>query len=516
MLREWKPTATIGFFLHIPFPPVELFAYLPWRSSVLEGLLGADVVAFQTRQSVDNFRDAALRYSEAKPISNNLEVDGRLVRLQWAPISIDSEAFATAAARPAVAENAVRLRKRIEPAGKLLLGVDRLDYTKGIDHRLRALQTLHERYPLEARDTVLLQLAVPSREELIQYARQRENVEQLVGQINGEFGQPGYTPVVYMYRHLDFEDLVAAYVAADVMFVTPLADGMNLVAKEFIASRTSDDGVLVLSEFAGAAAELQEAIQVNPLNLDGLAETLLYSVMISPEDAAQRMSALRETVRVDECIPVVAQLPGGAREVRSREPRLTSDLDDALKRAARADRLLVAVDFDGTLSPIVSNYESAVADRDALETLFGLAALPRTRVVVISGRSRADLERRIGSHPPQVVLVGSHGAEHSSDSPVEEEARVESFMEALNGLRDRYPGTRIERKPYSLAVHYRNVSERGQDKVRDEAIERVGPLAAGTKEGKKVIEFLAVLVDKGAALELYREWRPPARARAAA
>ncbi|MGW8281829.1 MAG: alpha,alpha-trehalose-phosphate synthase (UDP-forming) [Gemmatimonadota bacterium] len=300
MLRERKPTATIGFFLHIPFPPVELFAYLPWRSSVLEGLLGSDVVAFQTRQSVDNFRDAALRYSEAKPIGDDLEVDGRLVRLQWAPISIDSEAFATAAARPAVVENASRLRKRIGPASKLLLGVDRLDYTKGIDHRLRALQTFHERYPLEARDTVLLQLAVPSREELIQYARQRENVEQLVGQINGEFGQPGYTPVVYMYRHQDFEDLVAAYLAADVMLVTPLADGMNLVAKEFIASRTSDDGVLVLSEFAGAAAELEQAIQVNPLNLDGLAETLLYSVMISPEHAAQRMSALRETVRVDD------------------------------------------------------------------------------------------------------------------------------------------------------------------------------------------------------------------------
>ncbi|MGW8281830.1 MAG: trehalose-phosphatase [Gemmatimonadota bacterium] len=191
--------------------------------------------------------------------------------------------------------------------------------------------------------------------------------------------------------------------------------------------------------------------------------------------------------------------------MRSREPRLTSDLDDALKRAAAADRLLVAVDFDGTLSPIVSNYDSAVADRDALETLFGLAALPRTRVVVISGRSRADLERRIGSCPPEVVLVGSHGAEHSSESPAEEEARVESFMEALNGLRDRYPGTRIERKPYSLAVHYRNVSERRQAEVRDEAIERAGPLAAGTKEGKKVIEFLAVPVDKGTALERYRE-----------
>jgi trehalose 6-phosphate synthase len=296
-LRELRPAATIGFFLHIPFPPVELFAYLPWRSELLEGLLGADVLAFQTRQSVANFRDAAIRYSDANPIGDDLEVDGRRVRLQWAPISIDSEAFEAAAGQSTVIENAARLREQVKPSSKLFLGVDRLDYTKGIDHRLRALQTFHERYPLEARNTVLLQLAVPSREELIQYAQQRERIERLVGQINGEYGQPGYTPVVYMYRHLDFADLVAAYLAADVMLVTPLADGMNLVAKEYIASRTSDDGLLLLSEFAGAAAELEDAIQINPLNLDGLADTLLYAVTIPKEDAARRMRSLRRTVR---------------------------------------------------------------------------------------------------------------------------------------------------------------------------------------------------------------------------
>ena len=297
MLRALRGDATIGFFLHIPFPPVELFAYLPWRSELLEGLLGADVLAFQTRQSVANFRDAALRYSDATAVGDDLEVAGRRVRLQWAPISIDSEAFEAAAGRRSVIENAARLREQVEPSTTLFLGVDRLDYTKGIDHRLRAIQTFHERYPAEARNTVFLQLAVPSREELIQYAQQRERIERLVGQINGEFGQPGYTPVVYMYRHLDFEDLVAAYLAADVMLVTPLADGMNLVAKEYIAARTSDDGLLVLSEFAGAAAELEDAIQINPLNLDGLADTLHYAVNIPEGEATRRMRSLRRTVR---------------------------------------------------------------------------------------------------------------------------------------------------------------------------------------------------------------------------
>jgi trehalose 6-phosphate synthase len=296
-LRRLRPESTIGFFLHIPFPPVELFAYLPWRGRVLEGLLGADVLAFQTRQSIDNFRDAALRYSDARSAGDDLTFGGRTVRLQWAPISIDSAAFEAAAGTPEVQAAAARLRESLAPARTVILGVDRLDYTKGIDHRLRALQTFHERHPREAENTVLLQVAVPSREELIQYMEQRERIERLVGQINGEYGKPGYTPVVYMYRHLEFEDLVAAYRTADVMLVTPLADGMNLVAKEYIASRTDDLGLLVLSEFAGAAIELEEAMQVNPLNLDGLADTLRYAVTISPEEQARRMAPLRKTVR---------------------------------------------------------------------------------------------------------------------------------------------------------------------------------------------------------------------------
>jgi trehalose 6-phosphate synthase len=297
-LRERRPDATIGFFLHIPFPPVELFAYLPWRESVLAGLLGSDVLAFQTEQSVNNFRDAALRYSGAEEAGEDLVYAGRQVQLQWAPISIDAEVFDRTAR--GVSGQAEELRQRVAPVRRILLGVDRLDYTKGIDHRLRAIQTFHERYPEDAAHTVLLQIAVPSREELIQYAEQRERVEQLAGQINGEYGQPGYTPVVYMYRDLEFEELVTAYVAADIMLVTPLCDGMNLVAKEYVASRTADDGLLVLSEFAGAAAELSEAMLINPLNLDALAETLRRAMHITPVEAATRMRALRETVRQND------------------------------------------------------------------------------------------------------------------------------------------------------------------------------------------------------------------------
>lgn len=296
-LREHRPEATVGFFLHIPFPPIELFAYLPWRESILDGLLGADVLAFQTRQSISNFRNAALRFSGARVDGEGLLYGDRRVTLQWAPISIDSEAFARTAALPEVVAEATRLREQVAPATRVLLGVDRLDYTKGIDHRLRALQTFHERHPEEAAETVFLQIAVPSREALMQYAEQRERIERLVSRINGDFGRPGYTPVVYMYRHLEFEELVAAYRAADIMLVTPLCDGMNLVAKEYVAARTSDDGLLVLSEFAGAASELKEAVLINPANLDGLAEALRDAVRMTPEQMAARMRPLRETVK---------------------------------------------------------------------------------------------------------------------------------------------------------------------------------------------------------------------------
>lgn len=295
-LRERRPDLRIGHFLHIPFPPVELFAYLPWRRQVLEGLLGADVLAFQTKHGARNFRAAAVRYAGAEATADGVSFDGRSVRLQVAPISIDTAAFQEAACSDAVAASVDRLRDSIGPSRRLILGVDRLDYTKGIDHRLRAVETFHERYPELAAETVLLQVAVPSREEVPQYVEQRERIEGLVGRINGAFGRPGYTPVVYMYRSLTFEELVAAYRAADVMLVTPLADGMNLVAKEYVASRTDDDGVLMLSEFAGAAAELEDAILVNPLDLNGLAEQLRQALSLPAEEAGRRMSALRRAV----------------------------------------------------------------------------------------------------------------------------------------------------------------------------------------------------------------------------
>ena len=296
-LRDRRSDAAIGFFLHIPFPPPELFGHLPWRRNLLRRLLAADVVAFQTESDARNFAECAERFVAATPVEGGVEFDGRFVRLQVAPISIDAGRFERLARSGGVQEHAASLRRRLGPEKTVLLAVDRLDYTKGIAHRLKALTTFFERRPETATRCAVLQVAVPTREEIPDYAEMRDEVERLVGQLNGRFGKPGYTPFTYMYRSLPQEELVACYRAADVMLVTPLCDGMNLVAKEYVATRFDDTGALVLSEFAGAAVELEEALQVNPYDSDWLAYTIDEAVNLADVERRSRMQALRRRLR---------------------------------------------------------------------------------------------------------------------------------------------------------------------------------------------------------------------------
>lgn len=300
-LRSLRPGTTIGFFLHIPFPPVELYARLPWRTQVLEGLLGADVVAFQTRSSAANFVAAAIRYADARRAGPGLlEHQGRKVRVERAPIGMDTRRFAELAADEAVLRRATDLRKRLGNPRRLVLGVDRLDYTKGIDIRLKAFQTVFERGSVGPEDLQFLQIAVPSREDVTFYQEERDEIERLVGQINGEHSRAGLPAVHYMYRSFDAEDLVAAYISADVMMVTPLRDGMNLVAKEYVATRLDDTGVLLLSEFAGSAEQLQTALLVNPHDVDSVAATLEQALEMSPAEQKRRMKSMRKVVETSD------------------------------------------------------------------------------------------------------------------------------------------------------------------------------------------------------------------------
>ncbi|HEV7727246.1 MAG TPA: trehalose-6-phosphate synthase [Modestobacter sp.] len=293
MLRQRRPDLTIGFFLHIPFPPYELFTQLPWRSAIVEGLLGADLIGFQQPSAASNFVALARRLHDLPTKGNTVSYDGRTVTARAFPISIDVAAFDELAASPEVLARAAEIREELGQPEKIVLGVDRLDYTKGIGVRLEAFEELLEEGLLEAPATVLVQVATPSRERVEHYVTMRETIEQQVGHINGVYGSIAGAAVQYFNQSMPREELAALYRAADVMLVTPYRDGMNLVAKEYVAARRDLGGALVLSEFAGAAAELKQAFLVNPHDIAGVKAQLVRALRIEPAEAARRMRAMR-------------------------------------------------------------------------------------------------------------------------------------------------------------------------------------------------------------------------------
>ncbi len=297
MLRTLRRDVKIGFFLHIPFPPEELFAWLPWRAQMLEGLLGADLIGFQIQPDARNFARLAREFGGAEGTDSELTVGRRRVRVGAFPISIDFDGFSTLAQRPETVARAKSIRKQIGADRKIVLCVDRLDYTKGIEPRLNAWEAMLDQRDVSVDKHVLVQVAVPSRQSVPDYATLREDVERAVGRINGEFSQPGRVAVHYFRRNLPRDELVAWYCAADVMLVAPLRDGMNLVCKEFVASRPDLGGVLVLSEFAGAARELRRALLVNPRDIVGLAHSIRTALSLPHEEARQRMVILRTIIR---------------------------------------------------------------------------------------------------------------------------------------------------------------------------------------------------------------------------
>jgi trehalose 6-phosphate synthase len=300
MLREQRGDLRIGFFTHIPFPAYEIFAQLPWRRQVVEGLLGADLLGFQRRADAANFLAACRRAAGLTTKGSIVRADGpdgtREVQAAAFPISIDSAALSEIAQREDVTKRAAELRAALGQPEVILLGVDRLDYTKGILHRLRAYGELLNEDRLGAQ-AVLVQVASPSRERVEAYRELRDDVEQIVGRINGRFGEVGSPPVHYLHQSFPREEMAALYLAADVMLVTPLRDGMNLVAKEYVACRNDETGALVLSEFTGAADELAGAFLVNPHDIEGLKDTIVRAATVSPAEARRRMRSMRRRVR---------------------------------------------------------------------------------------------------------------------------------------------------------------------------------------------------------------------------
>ena len=302
LLRESRPDLKIGFFNHIPFPPPEIFAQLPWRREIIDGLLGADLLGFQRPSDAGNFMRSARRFLGASVKQQQVHVKGpngevtHIARAQAFPISIDVAQIRELADRPDIIERAQQIRKDLGNPKTILLGVDRLDYTKGIRHRLKAFEELLADGHIKVEDATLIQVASPSRERVEQYRLLREEIEGTVGHINGTYDTIQNTAVRYLHHSYPVEEMVALYLAADVMLVTALRDGMNLVAKEYVTARQNDDGALVLSEFAGAADQLKQAFLINPHDIDGLKSTVLKAITLDPKEARRRMKLMRKQI----------------------------------------------------------------------------------------------------------------------------------------------------------------------------------------------------------------------------
>ncbi|GAA1293197.1 bifunctional alpha,alpha-trehalose-phosphate synthase (UDP-forming)/trehalose-phosphatase [Brachybacterium alimentarium] len=535
MIRDDRADVRIGFFNHIPFPPVELFSQLPKRNQILRGLLGADLIGFQRESDTQNFLAAVRKLLGHHVDGQTISVPGlgaapmREVTAQTFPISIDSASVSALTEDPEVREHAAQLRRDLGNPRKVVVGVDRLDYTKGIRHRLKAWGELLNDGSIDPHDTVMIQVATPSRERVEAYRQLRDEVELTVGRINGDHASIGRAAVSYQHRSFDRRYMTALYMAADVVLVTALRDGMNLVAKEYVASRPDLQGVLVLSEFAGAADELRAAVMVNPHDIDELKAAILRSLAMPEEEQQESMRSLRHQVMENdvqswahdflerleqsddphgEAKPVV-RLSGG-------EPTEPEVLEGALAEFAQTPRILIASDFDGVLAPIVNDRDAVEPDPAALDTLRELADMPGVAVALISGRSLEDLDSHTGM-PSSVVLVGSHGAEVGALPPwmqaevldsaalsmtPEKDELLQSITATLHRIARAHPGVEVETKPSAAVLHTRNARGRGADNATDSALEYAVTLPEVTvTPGKEVVEFSVVHASKGDAID---------------
>ncbi|GAA4283123.1 bifunctional alpha,alpha-trehalose-phosphate synthase (UDP-forming)/trehalose-phosphatase [Brevibacterium daeguense] len=556
LVRALRPDVSIGFFNHIPFPSVELFAQLPWRAQILTGLLGADLIGFQRPADAANFRRAARALLSVTSRGNRISVpadseagtEAHVAEARAFPISVDTSALDAQAREPEIIARAAEIREELGDPELLLLGVDRMDYTKGIRHRLKAFGELLADGLLDPEKVTLVQIATPSRERIDQYQQIRSDVELSVGRINGEFSEVGIQPIHYFHHSYPREEMTALYRAADVLLVTALRDGMNLVAKEYVACRPQEDGALVLSEFAGAADQLTQAVLVNPHNIDGLKAEIVRAVAMDPREQRRRMRSMRRRL-FREDVQAWSQSFLSELEAldadKDRTSAITADSVPAraipvsapaevdLTPLVQADRLLVALDFDGVIAPLQDDPSTSAPLPESAAAVEALAALPDTVTGYISGRNVSVL-KQLSTAPGRAVFVGSHGVEvdfsgldltgaengttdpavddsdpfRYSAAPTEvEQQRLEALDLAFERILDATPAEghgelRLERKPLGRTFHTRGCSPNRVEFYTEE-LHRLAAEIEGLRMivGHAMIEFGVRMDTKGNGLD---------------
>lgn len=511
LLRQRLPDATIGFFLHIPFPSFEVFRQLPttWRRELLNGVLGADLMGFHTHDYVQHFLHSVFRTLGHEHHFGQLNVDGVVKRVESFPIGIDFQRFWETAQSDEVTTLRAALADGLGNR-QVVFSVDRLDYSKGILHRLRGYETFLQSRPEYRGKVTFVLVVVPSREEVSRYQRMKQELDELVGQINGSLGAVDWVPIVYQYRSVPFPELVALYSLAAVALITPLRDGMNLVAKEFLASKPDGSGVLILSDMAGAARELGEAIQINPNHAREIADALHEALQMPPAEQERRMRPMQQRIRTYDATRWVESFLKALRRTKERQGRLSTQhlrgqqLEQVVEQHHRADRRLLLLDYDGTLVPLTARHADAVPDPDLLALLRQLQTKQQT-VCVVSGRDRSSLGAWLGDVP--VHIIAEHGAwlrdgagNWTMPKPLPRGWK-DNLRPLLETYVERVPGSSLEEKDYSLVWHYRGADfELGSLRAKeltDDVVSYTVNLDVQVLEGKRAIEIRNSGVTKG-------------------
>ena len=472
LVRKKRPNVCIGLFLHIPFPSFEIFRIFPKREELLKGMLGADLIGFHTYDYQRHFVSSATRILRLTANFNELNYSGRNIVVNTFPMGIDYQKFESFALKHKAQkeEEKSNLRKQLEIHKKekdslLILSIDRLDYTKGVVNRLCAFEQFLEQYPEYIGKARLIMLAVPSRSNVPQYQQLKNETDQTVGRINGKFARVNWTPIWYFYRSMPFEDLIDLYISSDIAMITPVRDGMNLVAKEYLATRVDGDGILILSEMAGASKELHQAIIINPFDPQDMIQALKKSADMTKEEQIQRNKISRNRIQRYHVEHWAKDFMKSLNDVKLQQeknqtPRLNSKIQANIKEELKASKNAVLfLDFDGTLVNFNDDPLKALPSQETISTIAKLNQSHHIDPVIISGRSMDFLENVF--EELEINLIGEHGYQikhkgtRFDNSDIHNSKWKEHLIPILEGFSDRTPGTFIEEKHHALVWHYR-------------------------------------------------------------
>jgi trehalose 6-phosphate synthase/phosphatase len=473
MIKDARPDVNIGFFLHIPFPSFEIFRIFPWREELLEGMLGADLIGFHTYDYERHFLSSVKRILRLEVEFNRVHNGIREVVVNTFPMGIDYEKFHDAAKRHLTQNNAEQselkkqldLHKKAADSSKLILSIDRLDYTKGVVNRIKAFDLFLTKYPEYLEKVRLVMLTVPSRSNVPEYMQLKKETDELVGRINGKYASVNWTPIWYFYRAMSFDDLIDLYMTSDIAMITPVRDGMNLVAKEFVATRVEGDGVLILSEMAGASKELFEAIVVNPFDRNAMADAIHKAITMPVEQQKKRNKGMQkrlERYTVEHWANEFMTALQSKQEIK--EETVVPKIDESIQHSiisafGAASKKMIFLDYDGTLVAFNEKPDLATPDDRLMALITALSQLPNTHVAIVSGRDKDFLDKWFDTLP--ITLAAEHGhyikykGQDWKDSGNVQKEWMDDVIPIFEAFTDRTPGTFIEEKNNSVVWHYR-------------------------------------------------------------